>query len=53
MKVAGLRPAQVEALIVKDLQGKAIEPQAVVTLAKTRSATVTITGSDEQYARSG
>lgn len=44
LKVAGLRPAQVEALIVKDLQGKAIEPQAVVTLAKTRSATVTITG---------
>lgn len=39
-----MRPAQVEALIVKDLQGKAIEPQAVVTLAKTRSATVTITG---------
>jgi polysaccharide export outer membrane protein len=44
LKVAGLRPAQVEALIVKELKGKAIEPQAVVTLAKSRSATVTVTG---------
>jgi polysaccharide export outer membrane protein len=44
LKVAGLRPAQVEALIVMELKGKAIEPQAVVTLAKSRSATVTVTG---------
>jgi polysaccharide export outer membrane protein len=44
LKVAGLRPAQVEKLIVNSLQGKAIEPQAVVTIAKSRSTTVTVTG---------
>jgi polysaccharide export outer membrane protein len=44
LKVAGLRPAQVEQLIVSSLKGKAIEPQAVVTIAKSRSTTVTVTG---------
>jgi polysaccharide export outer membrane protein len=44
IKVSGLRPADVETLIVKDLQGKAIEPQAVVTISKKRSSAVTVTG---------
>jgi polysaccharide export outer membrane protein len=44
VKVVGLRPAQVEAEIVRKLQGKAIEPQAIVTIAKNLSNTVTVTG---------
>lgn len=44
IKVAGLRPAEVESLIVSDLKGKAIEPQAVVTISKNRSTTVTLSG---------
>lgn len=44
IKVAGLRPANVETLIVDSLKGKAIEPQAVVTISRNRSTTVTVTG---------
>jgi polysaccharide biosynthesis/export protein len=44
LKVAGLRPAEVESEIVKALQGKAIQPQAVVTISQNHSNTVTVTG---------
>jgi len=44
IKVAGLRPAQVEAEIVKELTGKAIEPQAVVTVSQSKSNAVTVGG---------
>jgi polysaccharide export outer membrane protein len=44
IKVAGLRPAQVEEEVVKSLSGKAIEPQAVVTISKNVSNTVTVSG---------
>ena len=42
--VAGLRPAEVEQAIVRALQGKAIEPQAVVTISKQVSNTATVSG---------
>jgi polysaccharide export outer membrane protein len=42
--VNGLRPAQVEAEIVKALDGKANQPQAVVTIARNVSNTVTVSG---------
>ena len=41
---AAKRPAQVEAEIVQALKGKAIEPQAVVTITHNLSNTVTVTG---------
>ena len=44
IKVAGLRPAQVEDKVVQALKGKAIEPQAVVTISKNVSNTVTVAG---------
>jgi polysaccharide export outer membrane protein len=44
LKLAGLRPAEAEALIVESLKGKAIEPQAVVTITGNRNNTVTVTG---------
>jgi polysaccharide biosynthesis/export protein len=44
LKVAGLRPGQVEQTIVKALTGKAIEPQAVVTISRNLSNTVTVGG---------
>jgi len=44
LKLAGLRPADAEALIVQSLKGKAIEPQAVVTITRNRNNTVTVTG---------
>jgi polysaccharide export outer membrane protein len=44
LRVAGLRPGEVEQRIVKALQGKAIEPQAVVTISKNLSNTVTLGG---------
>lgn len=44
IKVAGLRPAQVEHKVVEALKGKAIEPQAVVTISKNVSNTVTVAG---------
>jgi polysaccharide export outer membrane protein len=42
--VAGKRPAEVEKEIVEALKGKAIEPQAVVTINQNVSNTVTVTG---------
>jgi polysaccharide export outer membrane protein len=44
IRVTGLRPADVEALVVQRLAGKAIEPQAVVTITKNVSNAVTVTG---------
>ena len=44
IKVAGLTPAQVEKTIVARLVGKAIEPQALVTVSKNLSNSVTVTG---------
>lgn len=44
LKLAGLRPQEAEALIVESLKGKAIEPQAVVTITKNRNNTITVTG---------
>jgi polysaccharide export outer membrane protein len=44
LKLGGLRPAEAETLIVNSLKGKAIEPQAVVTITKNRNNTVTVTG---------
>lgn len=44
LKLAGLRPAEAETLIVNSLKGKAIEPQAVVTITQNRNNTVTVTG---------
>jgi polysaccharide export outer membrane protein len=44
VKVAGKTPPEVEQVIVERLTGKAIEPQALVTLTKNISNTVTVTG---------
>ena len=44
VRVAGLTPPQVEEAIVKNLSGKAIEPQALVTVSRNISNTVTVTG---------
>lgn len=51
VKVAGLRPVDVENEIVKRLQGKAIEPQAVVTISRSFSNGVTVTGEVTHGAR--
>jgi polysaccharide biosynthesis/export protein len=44
IRVAGLRPSEIEAAVVGALQGKAIEPQAVVTISKNLSNTATVGG---------
>ena len=44
VRVVGLTPAQVEKTIVARLVGKAIEPQALVTVSKNLSNSVTVTG---------
>lgn len=44
IRVQGLRPAQVEARLVDALKGRAIEPQALVTITRNSSNTVTVTG---------
>lgn len=44
IRVAGLTPAQVERSIIGKLTGKAIEPQALVTVSKNVSNSVTVTG---------
>lgn len=44
IKVAGKTPAEVEDAIVKGLTGKAIQPQALVTITHNVSDTVTVTG---------
>jgi polysaccharide export outer membrane protein len=51
IRVAGLRTADVEALVVERLKGKAIEPQAVVTITRNVSNAVTVTGEVVQGAR--
>ena len=49
--VAGLTPQQVEKTIVDRLVGKAIEPQALVTVPRNISNTVTVTGEVTNGAR--
>ncbi len=44
IRVAGLTPPQVEQAIIGRLAGKAIEPQALVTITTNISNTVTVTG---------
>jgi polysaccharide export outer membrane protein len=44
IRVVGLRPGDVEDVIVKALTGKAIEPQAVVTVSRNISNTVSVSG---------
>jgi polysaccharide export outer membrane protein len=44
LKVAGLRPAEVEDEIVHALTGKAIQPQVVVTISKNLNNTVSVGG---------
>lgn len=44
VRVNGLRPAEVEAEIVSALDGKANQPQAVVTISRNVSNTVTVSG---------
>jgi polysaccharide export outer membrane protein len=51
IRVVGMRPAEIETAIVRALQGKAVEPQVVVTIAKNRSNTVTIGGEVVSAAR--
>ncbi len=51
IRVLGLRPADVEALVVERLKGKAIEPQAVVTITRNVSNAATVTGEVVQGAR--
>lgn len=51
LKVAGLTPAEVEQEIVHALEHKAIEPQAVVTITKNLSNTVSVGGEVSAGAR--
>lgn len=51
IQASGLSPLQVEAAIVERLQGKAIEPQALVTIVKNSTNTVTIIGEVTKGAR--
>lgn len=44
IRVRGMRPAEVETLIVDRLKGKAIEPQVVVSITRNISSVVTVTG---------
>jgi polysaccharide biosynthesis/export protein len=44
VKVSGLRPHDVERAIVSRLEGKAIEPQALVSITRNESNTVTVSG---------
>jgi polysaccharide biosynthesis/export protein len=44
IRVSGLRPQDVERAIVTRLEGKAIQPQALVTVTRNFSNTVTVTG---------
>ena len=44
IRITGMRPSQVEVEIVRLLQGKAIEPQVIVTVSKALSNTATVTG---------
>jgi polysaccharide biosynthesis/export protein len=51
VRAAGRTPSQVEQAIVEALKGKAIEPQAVVTVTKNVSNTVTVIGEVTNGAR--
>jgi polysaccharide export outer membrane protein len=51
VRVVGQTPPQVEQTIVERLTGKAIEPQAIVTLSKNVSTSVTVTGEVVQGGR--
>jgi len=44
IRVIGLTPPQIEAQVVTQLTGKAIEPQALVTISRNVSNTATVTG---------
>jgi polysaccharide export outer membrane protein len=44
INAAGRTPAQVESLVVAGLAGKAVQPQALVTVQQSTSNTVTVTG---------
>jgi polysaccharide biosynthesis/export protein len=44
IKAAGLTPTEVQALISKNLSGKAIQPQVLVTVTKDATNVVTVTG---------
>ncbi|MCW5746191.1 MAG: polysaccharide export protein [Alphaproteobacteria bacterium] len=44
IRVVGMTPPQIEAQIVGQLTGKAIEPQALVTISRNVSNTATVTG---------
>jgi polysaccharide export outer membrane protein len=51
IRVAGLRPAEVEQVIVEALAHKAIEPQVVVTISKNLSNTASVGGEVNNGAR--
>jgi len=51
IQVVGLTPHQVEREIVKNLQGKAIDPQAIVSIAQSVSNSVTVSGEATNGAR--
>jgi polysaccharide biosynthesis/export protein len=51
VRVAGLTPAQVEKSVVDRLAGKAIDPQALVSVTRNISNTVTVTGDVTSGAR--
>lgn len=51
ISVAGMTPRQAEAAIVKRLKGRAIDAQAVVTVTKNNSNTVSVLGEVTQGAR--
>jgi len=51
IRVTGLRPGEVESEIVRSLTGKAIEPQAVVTIGRNLSNSVTVGGEVAQSSR--
>jgi polysaccharide export outer membrane protein len=51
IRVVGLTPPQVETAIVERLSGKAIEPQALVSVSRNISNTVTVTGEVTSGAR--
>lgn len=51
IRIAGMTSRQAEAAIIERLRGKAIEPQALVTVANNLSNTVTVTGEVANGAR--
>lgn len=51
LQVSGKTPAQIEALIVEKLKGKANQPQVIVRIANNLSSTVTVVGEVKQSSR--